>query len=108
MPKKLLPAPAVPTLIAERLMTWGLSIRKQRIAQKIRADDLCARMCIARTTLRRLEKGESGAAVDLYLNALLILGIIDSAAPALPNNLWQMANPNSRTRLNSVEGDDDF
>ncbi len=107
VPKKLLSSPAVPTLILERLRTWGLCIRKQRIAQKIRAGDLCDRMGIARTTLRRLERGEPGAAVDLYLNALLILGIMDAAVPALSNSLWEMRNANSRTRLTATEGDDD-
>ena len=107
MPKKLLAQSAVSTLILERLHTWGLCIRKQRIAQKMRAADLCERMGIARTTLRRLERGEPGAATDLYLNALLILGILDAAAPALPNALWEMRDTNRRTRLRGVEGDDD-
>ncbi len=107
MPKKLLTPPAVSTLVLERLHTWGLCIRKQRIAQHIRAADLCARMGIARTTLRRLERGEPGAAVDLYLNALLILGVMDVAVPALPNPLWEMRNVNRRTRLSAAEGDDD-
>lgn len=41
------------------------------------------------------------------LNALLILSIMDVAAPALPNALWKMHDANRRTRLTAVEGDDD-
>jgi transcriptional regulator with XRE-family HTH domain len=109
MPKKLLSAPEVPTLILERLSTWGRCIRKQRIAQHIRADDLVQRMGIARTTLRRMERGESGVAVDLYLNALLILGAFELAVPPLPNSLWEMPSELGRARLPSMpESDDDY
>lgn len=108
MPKKLLPTAEVPTLVLERLHAWGRGIRKQRVAQQIRADDLCTRMGIARTTLRRLERGEAGAAVDLYLNAMLILGIFDFAAPPLPGKLWQDADPNSRARRAGGDDDDYF
>lgn len=107
MPKKLLNAAEVPTLVLERLQTWGRGIRKQRIAQHVRADDLCQRMGIARTTLRRLERGESGAAVDLYLNALLILGIFDIAVPPLANIFWEMPSASGRARLADTGTDDD-
>ena len=60
MPKKNLHPEAVPTLIQERLRVWGQSIRTQRLTQRIRAADLCARMEISEATLRRLERGDAG------------------------------------------------
>lgn len=107
MPKKLRSAPEVPTLILERLGTWGRCIRKQRVTQNIRADDLVQRMGIARSTLRRMERGEPGVAVDLYLNALLILGCMDLAAPPVPNSLWEMPSERGRARIPSMSSESD-
>lgn len=47
-------------------------------------------MGISRTTLLRLEKGDPGAGAEAYLTALLALGVLDQAAPALPLALWQL------------------
>jgi transcriptional regulator with XRE-family HTH domain len=108
MPKKILRSERVPTLVQERLRTWGNCIKKQRITQKILAQDLCSRMEISDATLRRLEKGDPGAGVGLYLSALLILGLLDEAAPLLANHLWA-PDSRSRVRLSAKEaGDADF
>jgi transcriptional regulator with XRE-family HTH domain len=89
MPKKLSSAQAWPTLVQERLTMWGKSINTQRLRQRIPVADLSARLGISRTTLLRLEKGDLGAGAGAYLTALLALGIVDQAAPALPAELWQ-------------------
>ncbi len=89
MPKKLSSAEAWPTLVQERLTMWGKSINTQRLRQRITVADLSARMGVSRTTLLRLEKGDSGASAGAYLTALLALGIVDQAAPVLPAALWQ-------------------
>jgi transcriptional regulator with XRE-family HTH domain len=96
MPRKILRAEGVPTLAQERLRVWGNCIKKQRISQKMRAQDLCSRMEISDATLRRLEKGDPGAGAGLFLSALLILGLLDDAAPLLANHLWA---PDSRRRV---------
>lgn len=88
MPVKLLPAARVPTLVQERLRIWGQCIRTQRIKQHIQAADLCARMGVSDATLRRLEKGDPGAATGSYLNALLILGLLEDAVPMPDAALW--------------------
>ena len=88
MPKKLSPSTKTPTLVKERLRTWGLSIHTQRLYQRITAADLCQRISISEATLRRLEAGDPGANVGAYLSALLALGIADEAVPALPSTLW--------------------
>lgn len=89
MPKKLSTAETWPTLVLDRLTSWGKCINTQRLRQRITVADLSARLGISRTTLLRLEKGDPGAATGAYLTALLALGIVDQAAPALPAELWQ-------------------
>ena len=105
MPKKNLHPEAVPTLIQERLRVWGQSIRTQRLTQRIRAADLCARMEISEATLRRLERGDAGAGAGLYLMAFQILGILDELTPVPPGTLWSK-DAGQRVRLPST-GDDD-
>jgi len=94
----------VPTLVEERLRSWGMCVRKQRIAQRIRADDLCARLAISRPTLLRLERGETTVSVAAYLTALHVLGALEQAAPALAPALWQMETAHGRAR--PTRGDD--
>lgn len=89
MPRKLSDSSGLPTLVQERLTIWGRSIRTQRLTQRITIADLCARMGVSEATLRRLEQGDPGAAVSTYLTALLILGIMDDAAPPLDSKLWE-------------------
>ena len=88
MPKKLLHVDTLPTLVQERLSTWGSSIHTQRLLQRITAADLCARMSISEATLRRMERGDPGTGVGAYLSAFLILGVIEEAAPSLAPSLW--------------------
>jgi transcriptional regulator with XRE-family HTH domain len=102
MPKKLLDTDTLPTLVRERLSTWGRCIHTQRLRQRITAVDLCERMSISEATLRRLERGDPGAGVGAYLTALLILGVVDEATPALSPSLWSDA-PNRRVKLSRQE-----
>ena len=88
MPKKLLNTYTLPTLVQERLSTWGRCIHSQRLRQRITAADLCQRMSISEATLRRMERGDPGTGVGAYLTALLILGVIDEPSPALATSLW--------------------
>jgi transcriptional regulator with XRE-family HTH domain len=88
MPRKILSASAVPTLVQERLTIWGKCIRKQRITQNLQAGDLCSRMGISDATLRRLERGDPGAGIGIFLSALLVLGILDLTAPVPDEQLW--------------------
>jgi transcriptional regulator with XRE-family HTH domain len=109
MPRKRLHGDEVPSLVAERLRAWGTAIRNLRLAQKIRVSDLCARMGITHTTLRRLEKGDPGAGAGLYLSALMVLGVLEIAAPLLPEHLLHMPHASRRVRTSHAHGlDDDF
>jgi transcriptional regulator with XRE-family HTH domain len=105
MPKKILSASAVPTLVQERLTIWGKCIRKQRITQNVQAADLCSRMGISDATLRRLEKGDPGAGTGIFLSALLVLGILDLTAPVPDEQLW--ATDSRRRVRRTVSGDHD-
>jgi transcriptional regulator with XRE-family HTH domain len=107
MPKKTLPAAAVPTLVQERLHVWGQCIKRQRVSQNIAAADLCARLTISDSTLRRLERGDAGAGAALYLAALMVLGVLDQAAPMLPTPLWA-AHARQRVRRPAGDTDADF
>ncbi|MEN9867611.1 MAG: hypothetical protein RL748_3201 [Pseudomonadota bacterium] len=95
----------VPTLVGERLRIWGQCVRKQRIAQGMRASDLCARMGISHPTLQRLQRGEASVGAGVYLEALHILGMLDFAAPMMDNAWWQMEQAHGRAR---PELDDDY
>ncbi|MEH6438293.1 helix-turn-helix domain-containing protein [Massilia sp. DD77] len=89
MPKRILSPEMWPTLVRERLAMWGKCIHTQRLQQRITAADLCTRLGVSRTTLRRLEQGDPSAGVGAYLAALLTLGLADQAIPSLPAELWQ-------------------
>jgi transcriptional regulator with XRE-family HTH domain len=108
MSKKHPASTLVPTLVAERLRVWGMCIRKQRITQRIRAADLCARMGISHPTLQRLQRGEASVGAGAYLEALHILGVLDYTAPMPDNDLWQMDSPNGRARTSGEGEDDDY
>jgi transcriptional regulator with XRE-family HTH domain len=99
---------AVPTLVAERLQSWGSCVRKQRIAQRIRARDLCARLDISRPTLLRIERGEASVNAGAYLAALHVLGVLEYAAPSLRADLWHMENATGRARPDAEDDDDYF
>lgn len=108
MPRKILPTGAVPTLVQERLTIWGKCIRKQRITQNLQASDLCARMGISDATLRRLEKGDPGAGAGIFLTALLVLGILDLAAPVPDEPLWAVDTRRRVRRTASRDHDAEF
>jgi len=108
MPKKLLDTSTLPSLVQERLSTWGRCIHTQRLRQRITAAELCQRISISEATLRRLERGDPGAGIGAYLAALLILGVADDAAPPLAPSLWS-DSPHRRVKLSRQErgaGDD--
>lgn len=106
MPKKLLDTDSLPSLVLERLSTWGRAIHAQRVRQRITAADLCRRIGISEATLRRLERGDPGAGAGVYLTALLALGIADEATPPLAPSLWSDLQ-RRRTRLTRQEREDD-
>jgi len=108
MTKRLRSPDTMPTLVNERLRTWGQCVRKQRVQQNITARDLCARLDISHPTLQRMERGEASVNVGLFLAAFHVLGMLGMAAPELEVALWQMDRPAIRSRPGLKEGDDDY
>lgn len=108
MPKPAPTSKMVPSLVTERLQMWGMCVRKQRIAQRIRARDLCDRLGISHPTLQRMERGEATVNAGAYLAALSVLGVLEYAVPRLKNELWQMASLTGRARPESGDDDDYF
>ena len=107
MPKKHLTTETLPTLVGERLHTWGRCIHAQRLRLRITAADLCERISISEATLRRLERGDPGAGAGAYLAALLVLGVNSEATPPLAPALWS-DSPHRRVKLSRQErGSDD-
>lgn len=97
-----------PTLVCDRLKEWGLSIRKQRVAQGILAVDLCSRLGISHPTLRRLERGEPTIGAVHYLSALHVLGVMEAMAPQPDPALWRMTDEAPRARVPKKNDDEYF
>jgi transcriptional regulator with XRE-family HTH domain len=106
MPKKLLAPKAMSALVIERLKVWGKCVRTQRVTQNIPALHLCARVGISDATLRRVERGDPGVGVGTYLTTLMVLGILDVAAP-MPDILYWSTDPRARARSTLAGEDDD-
>ena len=107
MPRKILSAESVPSLVSERLAVWGSTIRTQRVRQRIAAEHLCVRIGISRATLSRLERGDPAVNVAGYMTAFLVLGILDEATPVLSSTLWS-SNEKGRVKTRGEEGADDY
>ncbi len=89
MPKKAIHDASVPSFVLEKLLLWAQAIRVQRVAQGLTADALSDRIGISRSTMRRLELGEPAIAAHVYLSALMVVGLLDTACPTLPAALQQ-------------------
>ncbi|WP_370262452.1 helix-turn-helix transcriptional regulator [Limnobacter sp.] len=107
MPKKSMPAMAVPAGVHDLIMTWGQAVRAHRLLQRLTTAQLASRVGVSLPTLSRIEKGDPAVAVGSYLSALFALGLQSTATPALPPELWQ-APSKQRTRPSRQESGDDL
>jgi transcriptional regulator with XRE-family HTH domain len=71
----MLPVPAV-----RALRKLGLDIRDARKRRRIPVAILAERVSISRTTLSKVEKGDSGVSAGTYATILFSLGMIDRLA----------------------------
>lgn len=109
MPKKSLNANTLSYPAELRLQEWGTCIRNSRLRQRLKALDVCERVGITHTTLRRLERGDPGAGAGLYLAVFHLLGILDQVVPSVrPELLEPAANQRVVTRYVDVFGPDIF
>jgi DNA-binding XRE family transcriptional regulator len=68
---------AVPIPVKNALRKVGSDIRDARRRRRIPAAVMAERAYISRTTLVKLEKGDSGVAMGTYSTVLFVLGMID-------------------------------
>ncbi|MFT0546364.1 helix-turn-helix domain-containing protein [Allopusillimonas ginsengisoli] len=106
MPKKKSTIHIVNMNAHDKTIMWGQCVRVQRVKQRMLAKDLCKRISISASTLRRLESGDPGVAAVAYLSALDVLGLLDHAAPDLDPGLYQ-GDLMARVRT-APDDDDDF
>ena len=71
---------AIPIPVARALRKLGHDIRDARRRRRIPVAILAQRASISRTTLNKVEKGESGVSLGAYAGILFALGMIDRLA----------------------------
>lgn len=71
--------PLAATTLTER---WGRLLRYHRIKRAITIRDMTTRLGVSLVTLQRIERGEPSVQVGTYLNAMLVLGLLNSFCPS--------------------------
>ena len=63
----------------ERMMqTLGENIRLARLRRDLSSEQVAERAGISRNTLIKIEKGDEGVAIGMYLRVLIVLGLQDN------------------------------
>ena len=74
---RLLKRPLLPKY--ERMMqTIGENIRLARLRRDLSSEQVAERAGISRNTLIKIEKGDEGVAIGMYLRVLIVLGLQDN------------------------------
>ncbi|MDO9049982.1 MAG: XRE family transcriptional regulator [Methylotenera sp.] len=77
MPKRKSDSLPIPLPVEHLLVQWGKAVRVQRQIAQLPMRDFSYRINVSLDTLQRLERGEPTVQVSTYLNAMLVLGILD-------------------------------
>lgn len=75
MVRKSLAMDALPGPVGNALAALGENIRLARIRRRLRMADLAGKVMVSVPTLRRVERGDPGVAIGVYLTALWALGM---------------------------------
>jgi transcriptional regulator with XRE-family HTH domain len=67
----------LPIPVARALRKLGRDIRDARRRRRIPTAIMAERASISRTTLSKIEKGDSGVALGNYANVLFVLGLVE-------------------------------
>lgn len=70
----------VPIPVGHALRKLGHDIRDARRRRRIPVAILAERASVSRTTLSKVEKGETGVSLGIYATVLFVLGMIDRLA----------------------------
>ncbi|MBE7367663.1 helix-turn-helix domain-containing protein [Ramlibacter pallidus] len=105
-------APAIPPADRDRLIRLGARLRLRRKAQKVSAVAAAEAAGISRVTLHRIESGEPGVAIGLWVAVAGALGLAlelgDPASPAaaapLPERIVLEEYPQLRALAWQLEG----
>ncbi len=99
MPQNRLSKNSLPPEIADVISRLGERIRIARKRRGITMEEMASRMFVNRKTLSRLEKGDSGISLAVFVSALWVLGLDkDIKNVALPE-LDQVGIIHERKRL---------
>ena len=66
---------SISPILEESLQNVGENIKLARLRRKITTTMLAERAGISRTTLRKIENGESGVTMGIFANVLFCLGL---------------------------------
>lgn len=73
---------SLPLAAVSLMERWGRVLKYHRIKRAITMSDMKARLGISLITLQRMERGETTVQAGTYLNAMVVLGLLDSLCPA--------------------------
>lgn len=68
--------------VQRRLGDIGASVRRWRLMQSLKSEELAERAGISRSTLQKVERGEPGVSVGAVMSVMQALGQIDHIAEA--------------------------
>lgn len=95
----------IPLPVEYLLMQWGKAVRSQRQKAQLHMRDFAYRINVSLDTLQRLERGEPSVQASTYLNAMLVLGILDQLCITPSESM----TTTTRARVRKKQGlDDDY
>lgn len=106
MPKRKSDSIPNPLPVVHLLEQWGKAIRTQRQKSQLHMRDFAYRINVSLDTLQRIERGEPSVQASTYLNAMLVLGILDELCKA-PSDAM-VSTTMIRVRKKLGVGDDYF
>lgn len=66
--------------VRRRLEEIGGSVRRWRLMQSLKAEELAERAGISRSTLQKIERGDSGVSIGAVMSVMQALGQVDHVA----------------------------
>jgi len=63
--------------VSRRLADMGASVRRWRLMQSLKAEELAERAGISRSTLQKIERGDPGVSIGAVMSVMQALGQID-------------------------------
>lgn len=105
MPKKKPDSMPVPLPVEHLLVQWGKALRVQRQLAQLPMRDFAYRINVSLDTLQRVERGEPSVQASTYLNAMLVLGILDELCMVPDSNMLTTTRVRVRAKQKAVDDD---